>query len=134
MLLRALGISILKLTADFLAIMLLFSYVIPSSFGGIVLSIITWCVTFFIAFVFASWAFSKRSPSRRNVLTLIAVWLTVTVGGFAVFGMRFSLQGLWAVVSTELLVQYVLEILAILFAAYRHKSRHVSYKISGEEM
>ena len=85
-------------------------------------------------FRFRNMVFAKRSPSRRNVLILIAVWFTVTVGGFAVFGMRFSLQGLWAVASTELLVQYVLEILAILFAAYRHKSRHVSLKISGEEM
>ncbi|MBI4138950.1 hypothetical protein HY479_02255 [Candidatus Uhrbacteria bacterium] len=124
MILRYLGISFLKFTADILVILVLYTLVLPETFPPLALSALTWVVMFTVAFVFASWAVAKRIPVRQDMLALVAVWLTVTVGGYLIYGILLSSRGPWAAVSPELLIQYAVELVAIFFAVWRRKRRH----------
>jgi hypothetical protein len=80
---------------------------------------------FVLAFVFAMLAFGKRAPKRKDTLMLIAIWMLVTVCGFLLYGLVLSPRGVKAAVAPEILVQFVLEVLAIYLAAFRLRRQSV---------
>lgn len=125
MFLRFLIVSFIKFVASMLAIYILYSYVIPSSFSGVLAFIPTWLVMFVLAFVFALLAFGKKAPKRQDMLMLIAIWMTVTICGFLLYGLLLSPRGVRASVAPEILVQFVLEVLAIYLAAFRLRRQSV---------
>jgi len=129
---RFLVISLLKWVAVFAAIAVL-SSVAPSVLHGWILSIVVWIVAFILAFVFATWAFAKRMPVRNDTLLLVALWIFVYISMFFAYGVLLSTQGAYFVVSREILIQLVVEIVAVLYASYSSRRRRIA-SVLGEGM
>lgn len=129
---RFLVISFLKWVTMFGAILALAS-LLPDVLSGWPLMILTWIMAFILAFLFATWAFSKRMPDRRDTLLLIAIWSLIFFTGFFVYGLIFSVRGAMVMFSIELLIQLALEIIAIFFASYSIRRRRIA-SLLGEGM
>lgn len=128
---RFLTISLLKLLVSVIGLFLLLAYLLPESLTGWPVIGISWLWSAIIAYFFAHWAFSKRNPTRQDVLMLTAFWLIVTVTAWLLYGITNSLRGPWIVVAPEFLVQLALEIFMLLFAAYRIR-RQTFHRVLGE--
>lgn len=123
MFLRFLIISVLRFITNILVIYVLYSFLLPSQMGETARLILTWLVLFITAFVFATWALAKKIPTRQQVLMLIAIWLAVSVSIFLIYGIFRSPRGAKVLIAPEILFQFVLEIGAILLAAFILKRR-----------
>ncbi|MBU1032745.1 MAG: hypothetical protein ABII13_04700 [Patescibacteria group bacterium] len=121
--LRFLGITFIKFIVTTFGLFTLYALILPDVIPGWGINIITWIITFALAYLFAYWAVFNIKPNRKDTLLLVFIWLLVTVTGFLLYGILYSVQGPWLLVRPEILVQLVLEVLAILMVAYqvRHK-------------
>lgn len=133
MLFRFLALSVLKWLANFAAAFILLGFVLPNQFTGLELDIPVWIVSTLIAFMFATWAVSKKMPSNRDTFMLLAIWTIVSITGFLIYGMVYSNYGPWAVVSPEILIQLVLESVAVYLACYRVRRMRIK-SVLGEGM
>jgi len=129
---RFLVISFLKWVVVFASIAVL-SHVAPTVINGWVLSVAVWIVAFILAFVFATWAFSKRLPVRKDTLLLVGIWIFIYFMGFFTYGILLSTNGIRLMVAPEILTQLAIEIVAVLFAAYSSKRRRIA-SVLGEGM
>lgn len=123
---RFFAISFLKFVVSTFGLFALYAWLLPASIKGGWLIAITWFITFLLAFLFAGWALLPTKPGSRHVLSLVFIWLLVTVCGFLVYGIFISDRGPWIVVSWEILVQIGLEIAAVLAAAYRVRHNKIT--------
>jgi hypothetical protein len=129
---RALSISFLKwmtfLIVSFVLLRFVFTFL-----TGWWLAIPMWAVAFGNAFLFADWAFSKRTLSNKELAAFIVIWMVVTMtlqllhAQFLTGDIRYALN------SPELYVQYLLELLAI-FLASSHARKKLMRSILGEGM
>jgi hypothetical protein len=126
---RFFAISFLKFVVSTFGLFALYAGLLPASITGGWLIAITWFITFLLAFLFAHWALLHTKPGSRHVLSLVFVWLLVTVCGFLVYGIFISDRGPWILVNWEILGQIGLEIVAILTVAYRVRQNKVTVEL-----
>jgi hypothetical protein len=131
--LRYLIVSFFKWLVNLFAVSLLFMYVLPSTWGGYALSFPAWIVSFIVAFACAELAFGKELPGKRETLRLLAVWMVVSLTLQILYAWFFFGTVSPVVRSLDVYVQYVLEIFAIVLAAYLTRRRKIKWEL-GEGM
>ena len=116
--LRFISISALKWVVMNCVIVLVSLYLIPRTWHGYAIIIPMWLITFACAFGFATWALSKRLPSWRDLGWLVVIWLVVSLILQNVYEQLLFGYALWFLRSLDLLLGFVIEILAIVLAFY----------------
>ena len=114
--LRYAGIATVKWIANLILVSLTLRFLIPETFRGYVNAAPIWLLSFVLAFACAEWAFRRKLPGRSDVLVLAIVWLIVSYS-LDVFQVLFTFGNIYVLLSPELHVTTVLEILAIALAA-----------------
>lgn len=130
--LRYLGFSFLKWLVNLFVLSLLF-YALPHTWGGFILAVPAWIVSFIIAFAFAELAFGKELPGKRETVSLLVVWMLVSFTMQLLYSWFFLGTVAPVIISIDTYVQYVLEILAIVMAAYITRRRRIRFEL-GEGM
>ncbi len=122
---RFVTIISLKWSANILAVILLSTHVIPSAWSGYVRAIPLWFVSFVVAWIFSEWALRRVQPGRQEVALLLILWLMLSLSYQLLYG-YISLGNVYSVInSLEMYIQFVLEICAVLLAAYAVRRRKV---------
>ena len=116
MIFRYIGISIVKWIAVFTAISVLTTYV-ANGLTGYVLALPVWALAFAMAYGFAYWALHPTMPGKRELTRLILIWMVVTIVLEVYYELLTIGQVVFILYSPDLYVQYLLEIIAIFFAA-----------------
>ncbi len=125
MIVRFIGISVVKWLVSFLVVYLAMSYLIPASIIGLGRIVLVWVLTTLSAFVFAEWAFKPKLPERQDIIQLMIVSTVVNVllsigTDIIVYGKPTLLIG-----SFDIQVQYLLELLVIPLAGYIARKRRL---------
>ncbi len=128
--LRYLSLSILHWIAASAATFLLVQYVIPHALTGYTLAAPMWVIQFAIAFGFVMWAFHTKLPGRRETMMLLIIWFVITFALEAAFETSLAGRPAFLIYSTDLHVQYFLELAAILLAAYLTRRRRIKAVLS----
>jgi hypothetical protein len=123
--LRYLGISFLKWVVTYAATALLIVYVLPKNLSGYGLAAFAWLVAFGISFACAEWAFSIQIPGKRETAMLVAIWMVVTLSLFILYFWYFFGTVSPFIYSVDTYIQLLLELLAILLAAYLTRRRKI---------
>lgn len=128
MMLRTIGITVLKWLVVFIAIA--FAYAaIPPSLGSILPLAVAWVAAFIIAFLFATWIFHPTMPDRKTTWSVFGIWMVVTVTGYIVYVLLVSRLGFRELVSVQLVGQIVVESFAILLASFTRKRRMLKQEL-----
>lgn len=128
MILRTIGISVLKWLVVFLAIA--FAYAaIPPSLGSVLPLVVAWIATFVVAFLFATWMFHPTMPDRKTTWSVFGIWMIVTVTGYIAYVLLVSRLGVRELVSMQLVGQLAVESFAILFASFMRKRRMLKQEL-----
>ncbi len=114
-------------------IVLLAAFILPATTPTIVLSLIIWACAFLSAFLCAELAFSRRLPDRNDIVLLLGVHLVVFLTFYTTYGIFLSDKGPAFVVAPEILVQLLLECIAICVAGYRMRRQKLR-SVLGEGM
>ncbi len=130
--LRYAGIATVKWIANLILVSLTLRFLIPETFRGYVNAAPIWLLSFVLAFACAEWAFRRKLPGRSDVLVLAIVWLIVSYS-LDVFQVLFTFGNIYVLLSPELHVTTVLEILAIALAAFTTRRRKIEAAL-GEGM
>lgn len=123
MILRFMGISIVKWLSSFIVVYLMMNYVIPASIIGFWRIVLIWCATVLSAFVFAEWAFNTKSPDRKDILQLMIVGLCMNVLLSVTMDILMQGRPVYIFESFDIQVQYILEVLIVPVAAYVAQKR-----------
>ncbi|MFA5936155.1 MAG: hypothetical protein WC787_04885 [Patescibacteria group bacterium] len=129
--LRYLVISFLNLVMGLLTLVILLAYILPTDSPSLLLQAVGWMIGFAFAFIFSHWAFSKKIPDRKDALMLVVFHIAFFLLIYALYGILISDRGVGVIVSLELVIQLVLEVIAILLAAY-HLRRRKLQSMLGE--
>ncbi len=114
---RLFSIIFLKWIANALAVFVSLRFFIPHAWQGFLKAAPIWALSFVIAFVFAKWAFAARFPTRRDLFSLMAMWVVVSYT-LNIFGSVLLFQtARVALYGTDLHLASAWELLAILLAA-----------------
>jgi len=128
---RYLGISIIKWIAVYTAILTFTMYVAPPGLRGNWLAIPIWIMVSAISYEFATWAMHIRIPTKRDLILLISIWMVVTICiEWFVESMAYG-QPYFLLHDYQNYVQYLLEIVAILYAARVLRKKKLK-RASGE--
>ncbi len=122
---RFFSISVLHWIAATAAAFLMVRFVFPQGLLGIALEIPMWILMFGLALGFAMWAFDKKLPGKRETAWLLGIWFITTFIIQAAFEINLYGRPAFLLYSTDLHLQYFLEILGILFAAYLTRRRKI---------
>jgi len=122
-------ISFLKFVVTFYGLFSLYSYILPEWVVGNLLSAITWIAVFIISFLFATWAFHPGSPTDRDITKLVIVWLSVTIVLLLGFGIFFTFRGARILFEGEILIQLVIEVVAIILAGILLRRRALKQEL-----
>ena len=114
---RYLGISIVKWIAVYTAILVFTMYVAPSWLRGNWLAIPIWIMVSAISYGFATWAMHIRIPTKNDLILLITVWMVVTICIEVFLETMAYGQPYFLLHDYQNYVQYLFEIVAILYAA-----------------
>jgi len=123
--LRYLGVSFLKWVAVYAAVALVTQTIVPKTVSGYALAAVAWLVAFMVSFGFAEWAFITQIPGKQETVSLICIWMTVTLTIFIFYFWYFFGTVKPFLYSIDTYVQLLLELLAILLAAYLTRRRKI---------
>lgn len=127
---RYLGISVLKWISVFAAIVIFSAYVAPASWKGFFLAVPIWILAFALAYLFAFWALHVKIPGRRELITLIAIWMGVTIILQVSYEIFTIGRPVFIIYSLDLYVQYLLEVIAILLAGRQVRAYRMKHALS----
>ncbi len=122
-------IAFLKFVAIFYGLFAVYKYILPESVTGTALNIVTWIAVFFISYAFATWAFHPSPPTDRDTATLAIVWMAVTIVLLLGYGLLFTFRGPRILFETEVLVQLVIELIAVILAGYISRRRRLKQEL-----
>lgn len=131
--LRYLGVSIIKWFGVYTTALVFVAYVAPSTMKGYLLALPIWALSTLVAYGFAYWAMHTKMPGKHEIIALITVWMVVTLCIEAFYEIMAVGSPVFLLHSIDLYVQYLLEIAAILFAARVLRKRKMR-AASGEGM
>jgi len=115
-------------------LVVLLVYVLPDETPGLAMQLIGWVLGFALAFAFAHWAFSKKVPTRGDVVGLSVLHVIAFALVYAMYGALLSDRGTAVIFSPELLAQLGLEILAIVFTGYLLRRRKLQAMLGEGRM
>jgi hypothetical protein len=126
-------ITIFKWAATTIISFVLSAKILPLALTGYWLSLPLWIIVFLLSFGFAYWALMPRMPGRRETALLLTVWFLTTF--LLQIGAELYIVGkpLFIVYDRVLHVQYFLELVAILLAAYLVRMKKI-HAVLGEGM
>lgn len=122
---RFLMIASLSVAATFGAMMLSVGFILPAATPARVMTVSVWLLAFFLALLFARWAYAKQLPTRRDALLFLALYLMASIVAYLSYGIFLSSRGPWVIVTPEILVQFSVAGIAILLEAYRLRRRQI---------
>lgn len=129
--LRYLGISIIKWFGVFTVTLVFARYVAPDWMKGYALALPTWALISFVAYGFAFWAMHIKMPGKHEIITLLLVWIIVTFCLQAFFEIMAFGSPVFLLRSPDLYIQYLIEIASIMVAARVLRKRKMR-AVSGE--
>ena len=121
-----------KWLANFVIIMLVFTYLVPASFNKYLDLSIGWVISFLLAMVFAYWAFYKTLPSDKQLFVYLIIWIVVTLIMELIIDVISFPDPLSMFLRYELLVQIILEIAGV-FVIHRAMKRQQAYHLAAPE-
>jgi len=122
-------ITFIKFSLSFFGLFSIYSFILPKWIVGNLLTVITWIFIFFISFFFAKWALHPAMPTNRDLVILCVVWFSVTMTLLLLYGLMFSLRGPAILFEWEVLVQLVLEAVAIVLAGFTSRRRMLKHEL-----
>ncbi|MCC7357314.1 hypothetical protein IT408_02290 [Candidatus Uhrbacteria bacterium] len=129
---RFLSISVLHWTFSYVVFALLSIYVFVG-LRGILLAFPIWIINFLLSFGFATWAFQKRLPGKRDGVMFLTIWFVTTFSlQVAVEMMQYGYV-YFLIQDYYLHVQYVIDVIAILSAVYITRRKKIA-AVLGEGM
>lgn len=131
--LRAIGIVFLKWVALFLGIGYVYRF-FPSNLGDVLPILFVWVVVFIVSFLFSLWLMSEKAPTKKQLGTLLAIWLAVTLTCFLAYGLRISFLGIRSILSIQIIGQIIVELVAVLVTASRLRRRSLKNELGEGAM